>query len=100
MEDFFAANLNMLAEDTRSSQEFRFYTILISLLLLLTITAIIVGFTVKSIVKPITELTLSMKNLAEGDNNVTIKGTESKNCEIAEMSRAVLVFKENALKNV
>ncbi len=47
-----------------------------------------------SIARPVTALTRIMKALAAGDGAVTVPGTE-RGDELGEMSRTVLVFKEN-----
>ncbi len=51
----------------------------------------------RSVTKPITGLTGTMKALAEGDLAVEVKGS-ARNDEIGEMARTVEVFRENALK--
>ncbi|WP_419902243.1 methyl-accepting chemotaxis protein [Kiloniella sp.] len=99
MEDRFVSDLIELADTTRSDQETRFAIILVTLLVLLTLTVIIVLFTVRGIVGPISELTGVMRKLASGDHTVEITGTDKKKFEISEMSRAVSIFKENALRN-
>jgi len=99
MEDRFVSDLIMLAEETRSAQEMRFVTILAALLILLALTAVIALKTVHGIVAPITNLTNVMSRLAKGDDTVEIVGINKKRCEIGDMSRAVSVFKENAIRN-
>jgi methyl-accepting chemotaxis protein len=51
----------------------------------------------RSVTKPLTRLTGTMKSLAEGDLEVDVKGA-SRADEIGEMARTVEVFRENALK--
>src|SRR3569623_1437561 len=51
----------------------------------------------RSVTKPITRLTGTMKALAEGDLEVEVKGA-GRSDEIGEMARTVEVFRENALK--
>lgn len=51
----------------------------------------------RSILKPIDQLTDAMKTLAEGDTSVDVPGSETRN-ELGSMSRAVLVFKQNAVR--
>lgn len=50
----------------------------------------------RSISKPITKLVSSMKKLALGDTTVTVDGT-TRSDEIGDMSRAVVVFRDNAI---
>ena len=51
----------------------------------------------RSVTKPISRLTGTMKALAEGDLEVEVKGS-ARHDEIGEMARTVEVFRENALK--
>jgi methyl-accepting chemotaxis protein len=51
----------------------------------------------RSVTKPITTLTGTMKSLADGNLEVEIKGS-NRSDEIGEMARTVEVFRENALK--
>jgi methyl-accepting chemotaxis protein len=51
----------------------------------------------RSVTKPISRLTRSMKALAEGDLEVHVTGGKRRD-EIGEMARTVEVFRENALK--
>jgi methyl-accepting chemotaxis protein len=51
----------------------------------------------RSVTRPITRLTGTMKALAEGDLDVEIKGA-NRGDEVGEMARTVEVFRENALK--
>jgi methyl-accepting chemotaxis protein len=51
----------------------------------------------RSVTRPITSLTGTMKALAEGDLDVAVKGA-GRTDEIGEMARTVEVFRENALK--
>ena len=51
----------------------------------------------RSVTKPITRLTGTMKALAEGDLEVEVAGSERRD-EIGEMARTVAVFRQNALK--
>ena len=51
----------------------------------------------RSVTKPISRLTGTMKALAEGDLGVEVKGS-GRSDEIGEMARTVEVFRENALK--
>jgi len=53
---------------------------------------------VKSITRPLLNTVCAMKRLAEGDNDVEVQGLERQD-EIGQMSSAVQVFKENAIRN-
>ncbi len=64
---------------------------------LLVVAAIISLIFARSVTKPITRLTGTMKALAEGDLEVEVKGA-GRSDEIGEMARTVEVFRENALK--
>jgi methyl-accepting chemotaxis protein len=55
--------------------------------------AILIG---RSIARPITAMTGAMNSLAKGDRTITIP-TSAYRDEVADMAKAVLVFKENAI---
>src|SRR5690606_28815888 len=51
----------------------------------------------RSITKPITQLTGTMKSVASGELDIEIPGA-GRHDEIGDMAQAVAVFRENALK--
>ena len=51
----------------------------------------------RSVTRPLSRLTGTMKSIAEGDLDIEIKGT-SRVDEIGEMARTVEIFRDNALK--
>jgi len=53
---------------------------------------------VKSVTGPLLNTVGTMKRLAEGDNDVEVQGLERQD-EIGQMSSAVQIFKENAIRN-
>jgi methyl-accepting chemotaxis protein len=59
----------------------------------------IAGFIVvqRRVTRPIGTMTKTMRQLADGDVTVEIPGTERRD-EVADMAKAVVVFKENALE--
>ncbi len=60
--------------------------------------AAVAGFLfARSITRPMSRLTATMDDLAQGNLEVEVKGTERSD-ELGQMARSVLVFKENALK--
>lgn len=60
---------------------------------------LIIGFFAgRSVSRPISRITQVMAILAQGDNSVDILGMDRKD-EIGEMSKAVQVFKDNAIQN-
>jgi methyl-accepting chemotaxis protein len=59
--------------------------------------ALLAGLLARRISDPINSLTLAMRRLAEGDNNVAIPATERED-EVGTMAQAVVIFKQNALK--
>ena len=98
VEDRIATDLleNSLTRADSASQQFY-------LLLVITIAVFIGVFVVGTIVVrgitgPISGMTNSMKDLADGDSTVVILGTD-RGDEIGHMATAVLVFKENMIKN-
>ncbi|MGD9639193.1 MAG: methyl-accepting chemotaxis protein [Alphaproteobacteria bacterium] len=71
--------------------------------LLVTVLVLLIGIIIASsvgvsIAKPIVATTDLMKSLAAGDLNVNVLVTDSKD-EIGEMTRALEIFKQNAIKN-
>ena len=60
--------------------------------------ALLAFFTGRAISRPITAMTTSMTRLAEGDESVAIPATDQTD-EIGDMAKAVLVFKENMVRN-
>ena len=59
---------------------------------------IVIGmFVARSVTKPVTALTTTMRRLAEGDLDVELAGVGRRD-EIGEMSSAVQVFKDNAIR--
>lgn len=74
-------------------------TLLVFNALLLGFTLILAFFVVRSVIGPVISLTNTMQALSEGDNSVDVEGTENYD-ELGDMARAVLVFKENAVKMV
>jgi len=64
---------------------------------------IVLGFGIGSLVGraisgPIKAITSVMRKLAEGDTNVNVENEDRKD-EVGDMARAVLIFKENMIKN-
>jgi|GEM_PF-3726052 len=64
---------------------------------------IVLGFTIGTLVgraisNPVKMVTAVMKKLTQGDTNVTI-GDDGRKDEVGDMTRAVLIFKENLIRN-
>jgi methyl-accepting chemotaxis protein len=51
----------------------------------------------RSVSRPIGELTTAMRRLAEGDTSIVVHGADRRG-ELADMARAVLVFRDNAVE--
>jgi methyl-accepting chemotaxis protein len=51
-----------------------------------------------TLTSPITRLTAGMRRLAEGDTNLAIDDVSNRHDEIADMTRAVAVFRDNAIE--
>ncbi len=64
---------------------------------LLIAAAVVALFFSRSLSRPITRLTSTMRSLAAGQLETEVKGAEASD-ELGDMARAVQVFKENALK--
>ncbi len=59
----------------------------------------VVGFFAgRSISNPIGEATRIMRKLADGDNSIEVPGMDRRD-ELGEMSKAIQIFKENAIQN-
>lgn len=97
VEDKISDDLLALTEDIKSSTQISFFIMAIATLVLIIITAILVISIVRSITKPIADMTTDMTMLADGDKSIEIEGTH-RGDEIGEMARAVVVFKENMIK--
>jgi len=61
------------------------------------IVLLIAGLIARSITKPVSKLTGTMRSLAAGDFTIEVDG-QSRGDEIGDMARAVEVFRENGLK--
>ena len=60
--------------------------------------ALLAFFTGRAISRPITAMTSAMTRLAQGDESAEVPATDQTD-EIGDMGKAVLVFKENMIKN-
>jgi methyl-accepting chemotaxis protein len=90
--NFMAMKINHAAIDL--AQKGSIYTAAISLLIVIS-TLVWIGY---STIRPVRGMTATMLQLAEGDHSVEIPGVGRKD-EIGEMSSAVEVFKDNAIRN-
>ena len=70
---------------------------LLAAVALLAVVAVAGFLFARSITKPMSRLTATMDDLAQGNLEVEVKGTERSD-ELGQMAKSVLVFKENALK--
>ncbi len=85
------------AEVKQPTDAMRNVMLTIGLVVLLLVGAVGTWFA-RGIALPLTRMTDGMRTLAGGDKTVEITGTERKD-EIGEMAKAVLVFKENMIRN-
>jgi methyl-accepting chemotaxis protein len=97
VEDRLATDLLALTGSIGSRAQNAFFVALGVGIALLAVAAGLVTIIVRSITQPIVGLTGNMTTLAGGDKTVEIAGTK-RGDEIGEMSRAVLVFKENIIR--
>lgn len=97
LENILAEDLLTEAEHEASAATSELWTILSVNAFILLGTLVLAFFIVRSIVKPMAELTDTMRVLANGDLDVEIGRTDSQD-EIGEMARAVEVFKENGIE--
>jgi methyl-accepting chemotaxis protein len=62
-----------------------------------TISILVVFYFGRTIVRPVSRMTIAMKTLAAGDKSIDIPATGRKD-EVGDMARAVLVFKESMVR--
>ena len=74
------------------------WLITLSLLGIAIATGIVAWFVGRGIARPINLMASSMQALAAGDKDIAIPATD-RHDEVGDMARAVLVFKENMIKN-
>jgi len=97
VEDQIAKNLMDAAKDHYGEAETIFWTV-VGITLALVIALVVLGMAIiRSITGAIGDLTGDMTALADGDKSIEIHGADRED-EIGEMSRAVLVFKENMIR--
>ena len=95
VEDHLSGKLVALAERTRVTAEAAFWTALGIAATVIVLTGILGFFIVRSIVRPLTGLTSSMKELAGGNFDVALPGLDRKD-EVGDMALAVEAFKVRA----
>lgn len=96
LEDKIAASLLMQSRDAGRSAWNEFLYILGIVVSSLLVTALLSGFVIRSITRPLGLLTSTMADLAGGNVNVVIDGAD-RGDELGAMARAVHVFKDNAV---
>lgn len=97
VEDKVAHDLVTLTDKIAASANTTFSVLLIFTLILLGITAVLVGFIVRGITVPIANMTDNMKTLAGGDKSILIDGAD-RGDEIGDMAQAVAIFKDSMIK--
>jgi methyl-accepting chemotaxis protein len=96
VEDMVASNLIDLAGGIQSAAQTTFVTLLVVTLVLLAVTVVLVIFIVRGITGPISKMTASMTDLAEGNLETDIPA-RGQTDEIGEMAQTVQVFKDTAI---
>jgi methyl-accepting chemotaxis protein len=94
VEDEIAGYLEGLAKRESAAAQNAFYATLGAAAALLAVTGVLGTAIARGITRPIARMTGAMTQLAGGDKDVVIDGTD-KTDEIGAMARAVLIFKEN-----
>lgn len=75
------------------------FNITVALVAVIALICVALGLVVgRSVSRPVNNLTTRMRALADGDKLVEIPNTDASD-EIGEMARAVLIFKENMIRN-
>jgi methyl-accepting chemotaxis protein len=97
VEDRVAKDLTVLAGSVQSAAQSAFLILALVTAVLLLFTGVLVFFIVRGITRPIAGMTEAMGALAQGDTSIEIEGA-GRGDEIGEMSRAVQVFKDNAIE--
>ncbi|HWA41950.1 MAG TPA: methyl-accepting chemotaxis protein, partial [Hypericibacter adhaerens] len=72
-------------------------SLIITALLFLAAVGVVLGMIRVSVIRPLRKMTGAMQQLAGGNHEVAIDRAESKD-EVGEMARALVVFRENAIK--
>jgi methyl-accepting chemotaxis protein len=99
VEDLFSAALKAKAEAIRAVAQSHVIVSLALGLLLTAFAAALATIAARSITRPIADVVHTMLTLADGDTSVDINGAARKD-EIGEMSRAVAVFRDNAVERM
>ncbi len=97
VEDKVAGDLLALAATIRSEAQRAYYIVGAIALFLFAVTIVMVTLIVRSIIRPIGDMTSAMGSLAEGDLEVDVPAM-GRGDEIGTMAATVYVFKENALR--
>jgi len=97
VEDRVAKDLTVLAGSVQSAAQSSFLILAVVTAVLLLLTGVLVFFIVRGITRPISSMTDAMGALAQGDTSIAVEGA-GRGDEIGEMSRAVQVFKDNAIE--
>ncbi|MDP6567092.1 MAG: nitrate- and nitrite sensing domain-containing protein [Alphaproteobacteria bacterium] len=96
-EDKVAGDLTDLAGGIRAEAESDLLWFGAATALLLLVTAGLMVFIIRGITRPLTAMTGVMGQLADGNNDVEVAGSD-RGDEIGEMAQAVGVFKQNAME--
>ena len=97
VEDRIASDVTVQAAAKKASAQTAFFFIAATILGILASCVAITFWSLRSIVKPISNLTGVMSNLADGDLDQDVPGA-TRSDEIGGMARAVDVLKENAIE--
>ena len=87
-----------IGPETSASMERAIWIMKVTAVIAVLVGAVLAFVTGRGISRPITAMTGAMTRLAEGDESVEIPATDQTD-EIGDMAQAVLVFKENMIRN-
>jgi methyl-accepting chemotaxis protein len=94
---FIQDKTEVINQDMIAAQKTAFVTSLTLSIIGIILSIIVAIILAKAISRPVNEMTDIMTTLAEGNNNVEVKGTERKD-EVGRIAKAILVFKDNAIE--
>jgi methyl-accepting chemotaxis protein len=98
-EDRLASDFISAVRAIAAEARWGFWGVLVLFICMLAVTGFLTFIIALSITRPIGQLVATMGELAQGHNEVDVRGTE-RGDEIGHMARAVLVFRDAAVENI
>jgi methyl-accepting chemotaxis protein len=98
-EDRLASDFIAAVREVATAARWGFWGMLALVVGLLAVTGVLSVMVAMSITRPIARLVATMRELAQGRNDIEVEGTERAD-EIGHMARAVLVFRDAAIEKI